>query len=490
MSVSQVSVSQGTRKPVFVLIGGTGDLALRMLYPSLVMLDQDGFLPHDFRVIGCAREKLTREAFAERVAGALDLRLGSALHAAARERFLARLDYVVFDANDAASGTRLKAATGEPQDIDLVVFMATTPSIYKPICETLNATGLSSAPARVIIEKPLGRSLESSKVINDAVAVAFDESRVFRIDHYLGKETVQNLIALRFANAIFEPLWNNTVIDHVQITVAETIGVGERLSYYDDYGAIRDMLQNHMLQLLCLFAMEPPSSLDPDALRDEKLKVLRSLKAINKTNVQELTARGQYGAGKNNEGETKGYEAEKGSPSNTETFVAMQLEIANWRWHGVPFYLRTGKRLDRRCTEIIVQFKKTPHQIFPSPPPANRLVISLQPDEEISLRLINKTPGLTQDGMHLRGLPLSLSLQEDAHVRRRIAYERLLLDALKGNRTLFVRRDEVEAAWKFVDGIIEGWQATGMKPETYVTGSHGPKSGDDLVKRSGRCWHE
>lgn len=478
-----------TRKPVLVLVGGTGDLALRMLYPSLAMLDQDGFLAADFRVIGCAREKLTRDVFVTRVRGALEQRLGDALRPAALEQFLSRLDYIIFDANDATSGERLISATGVPQDIDLVVFLATSPSIYKPVCEILKATGLSAAPARVIIEKPLGRSLESSKVINDAVAVAFDESRVFRIDHYLGKETVQNLFALRFANAIFEPLWNNTVIDHVQITVAETVGVSERLGYYDDYGAIRDMLQNHMMQLLCLFAMEPPASLDPDAVRDEKLKVLRLLKPINRANVRNLTVRGQYGPGQNNEGKTEGYVAEKGAPSNTETFVAMQLEIANWRWHGVPFFLRTGKRLDRRRTEIVVQFKKTPHLFFPTQPPANRLVISLQPDEEISLRLINKTPGLTQDDMQLRGLPLSLSLQEDAHVRRRIAYERLLLDALKGNRTLFVRRDEVEAAWHFIDGVIDGWEATGMTPETYATGSHGPQSADRLIMQTGRAWN-
>ncbi len=496
------SFAPSSRQQVVVLVGGTGDLAMRMLWPSLVMLDQDGFLTEGLRVISVAREKVEHDAFVQRVSDAITKKFGADLEAATLDKFTRRISHVALDVSDPEWGPKLKAALikedgGAPIDaLDIVYFLSVSPTLFKPICEHLRAADLSHAPNRVIIEKPIGRDLESSKVINDSVAHAFDEARVFRIDHYLGKETVQNLIALRFGNMVFEPLWNSRSIDHVQITVAETVGVGDRLGYYDEYGALRDMLQNHVLQLLCLLAMEAPAALSSDALRDEKVKVLRSLKPIDAQTVFLTTARGQYGGGFAEGHPVAGYEAEKGSPSDTETFVAIKAEIANWRWAGAPFYLRTGKCLPERTTEIVVQFKALPHSIFGNESRANRLVIRLQPEEDIKLTLMNKSPGLTADGMHLQQLELSLSLiaafeaNGEKRPRRRIAYERLILDALNGNNAQFVRRDEVEAAWVWVDGIIAAWKIAGVKPQVYAAGSTGPTSALMLIERDGHLWND
>jgi glucose-6-phosphate 1-dehydrogenase len=484
------------RKIVFVLVGGTGDLALRMLWPSLAMLDQDGFLGQDVRLISVAREPLDHDGFVERVCEAVKGRAKEALEPQTLPKFADRLSHISLDVFAEDWGDRLKALIGDVSELEVVFFLSTSPSLFKPICEHLRQSGLSAAPNRVIIEKPIGRDLASSKVINEAVGLAFDEARVFRIDHYLGKETVQNLIALRFANAVFEPLWNSRIIDHVQITVAETLGVGDRLGYYDDYGAMRDMLQNHMLQLLCLLAMEPPSGLSADALRDEKVKVLKSLKPIDASNALMNTARGQYGPGFAEGRQVAGYEAEKNSASNTETYVALKAEIANWRWAGTPFYLRTGKYLPTRTTEVVIQFRGVPHSIFGTQVEANRLVIRLQPDEDISLSVMNKAPGLTSEGMQLQPLALSLSLLKafDGNgakpARRRIAYERLILDALMGNNALFVRRDEVEAAWAWVDGINEAWARVYPKPQIYPAGSNGPMSAYMLMERDQRAWND
>ena len=488
--------SSGNRQQVFVLVGGTGDLAMRMLWPSLAMLDQDGFLASDLRMVSVAREKCSVNGFHDRVAENLQKRVGKDLEPGTQEKFLKRLHHVSLDASDPEWGIKLKAEIGDIRNLDIVFFLSVSPSLFKPICEQLRIAGLSHAPNRVIIEKPIGRDLASSKVINDSVGHAFEESRVFRIDHYLGKETVQNLIALRFGNTVFEPLWNSQSIDHVQITIAETVGTGERLGYYDEYGALRDMLQNHLLQLLCLTAMEPPSGLSSDALRDEKVKVLRSLKPIDASTVMQTTSRGQYGPGFADGQAVKGYEAEKGSPSNTETYVAVKAEIQNWRWAGTPFYLRTGKCLPSRATEISIQFKCLPHSIFGSESQANRLVIRLQPDEDIKLSIMNKSPGLTSEGMHLQALDLSLSLTSafdgngNKPARRRIAYERLILDALNGNNAQFVRRDEVEAAWMWVDGISEAWRQAYPKPQMYPAGTFGPVSAYTLLDRDGRTWND
>jgi glucose-6-phosphate 1-dehydrogenase len=320
------------------------------------------------------------------------------------------------------------------------------------------------------------------------VGAVFTEDRVFRIDHYLGKETVQNLIALRFANTLFEPLWNNLAIDHVQITVAETEGVGERWRYYDDYGALRDMVQNHMLQLLCLVAMEPPADAGADSVRDEKVKVLKALRHFDRQSAQQLSVRGQYRAGVVEGKQVPAYVEEKGSASETETFVALRADIDNWRWAGTPFYLRTGKRLPERRTQIDIQFKPLPHLIFGERAEediaANRLVIDLQPDEDISLLLMNRRPGIS--GNRLQALPLSLSLADGG--RRRIAYERLLLDIFAGNQALFVRRDEVERAWGWIDSIADAWSDLSMNPKPYAAGSWGPAGAFALLERTGRTW--
>ena len=345
---------------------------------------------------------------------------------------------------------------------------------------------------RVVIEKPVGKSFKSATVVNDAVGKVFTEQQIYRIDHYLGKETVQNLMALRFANALFEPIWNAAHIDHVQITVAETIGVEGRGGYYDTAGAVRDMVQNHILQLLCLVAMEPPSALDADAVRDEKLKILKSLKPIDERNVNALTVRGQYDAGASADGAVPGYLEEIGKPSSqTETFVAIKAEVENWRWAGTPFYLRSGKRLAERMSEIVVSFRPIPHSIFDSSAGqiiANQLVIRLQPDEGVKLQIMIKDPG--PGGMRLRSVPLDMSFADAFGVRNPDAYERLVMDVVRGNPTLFMRRDEVEAAWHWIDPIIEAWGQSAAPPKAYRAGTWGPSAAVALIERDGRTWHE
>jgi len=416
-----------------------------------------------------------------------------ALDPAVWSRFERRLDYAAADATTEAGARLLKpllAGARAP-----IFYLALSPSLYGRVCVALAAAGLAQDETRIVLEKPIGRDLESSREINIAVGAVFDEERIFRIDHYLGKETVQNLIALRFANTLFEPLWNNLTIDHVQITVAETEGVGERWPYYDEYGALRDMLQNHMLQLLCLVAMEPPSDMEPDSVRNEKVKVLRSLRRFSRVDAQSASIRGQYTSGVVGGHAVSGYEQERGQPSGTETFVALRADIDNWRWAGVPFFLRTGKRLPERRTQIAIQFKPVPHSIFGNAAKddlvANRLVIDLQPDEDIALTLMNKSPGISRGGMRLQSMPLSLSLlraYEGPGARRRIAYERLLLDVIHGNSTLFVRRDEVEEAWRWVDGVADAWAEAGMAPKPYAAGSWGPSGAFALIERSERAW--
>ena len=477
-----------------VLFGGTGDLAQRMLLPALYFLDIDGFMPDGFRVVASARAKLSRDAFVEQVRQTLAER-AEGLDEAIWARFCARLDYVAADATSAEGAAAVKAALGEARRP--LFYLAISPSLYGAVCAAMAAAGLAGPETRIVLEKPIGRDLESSLAINAAVGAVFSEDRIFRIDHYLGKETVQNLIALRFANTLFEPLWNNLTIDHVQITVAETEGVGDRWPYYDEYGALRDMLQNHMLQLLCLVAMEPPADMDPRSVRNEKVKVLRSLRSFTRADAQNASIRGQYTPGVVGGKEACGYEAERGQASGTETFVALRADIDNWRWAGVPFFLRTGKRLPERRTQIAIQFKGVPHSIFGHAAredlTANRLVIDLQPDEDIELLLMNKAPGISQGGMRLQSLPLSLSLLKaysGPGARRRIAYERLLLDAVSGNSTLFVRRDEVEEAWRWVDGVADAWTEAGMVPKPYAAGSWGPSGASALIERSGRAWYD
>ena len=481
---------------VSVLFGGTGDLAQKMLFPSLYNLDADGFLGEGFGIIATARAEMTREAFLAQIKEAVSSRVGGGgLDAKTWARFEKRLQYVGADATTPGGAAELKAALGGAKTP--IYYLALSPSIYGRVCAALAGAGMAGPGTRIVLEKPIGRDLESSKVINGAVAAVFPEESIFRIDHYLGKETVQNLLALRFANTLFEPLWNNLTIDHVQITVAETEGVGDRWPYYDEYGALRDMVQNHMLQLLCLVAMEPPSDMEPDSVRNEKVKVLRSLRPVTRGDVQTVSVRGQYTPGVASGAAVDGYEAERGQPTGTETFVALRADIDNWRWAGVPFFLRTGKRLPERRTQIAIQFKPVPHSIFEGAAKAdmaaNRLVIDLQPDEDIELLLMNKAPGLSERGMRLQSLPLSLSLAKaysGPNSRRRIAYERLILDVIQNNSTLFVRRDEVERAWEWIDGVADAWRESGMAPKPYAAGSWGPAGAFALIERSGRAWYD
>ena len=478
-----------------VLFGGGGDLAMRMLLPSLYFLEHDRLLPDDLKIIGAARSEETPAEYIAKVRASVEAkaRADHAWDEAAWSRMEARLDYLAVDATSADSLRPLRDKVGQGS---VTSFLAVSPSLYARIVTAMRAAGLAEPEDRVVLEKPVGRDLETFLAIDDAVADAFSEQQVFRIDHYLGKETVQNLIALRFGNTIFEPLWNNLSIDHVQITIGETVGVGDRWPYYDEYGALRDMLQNHMLQLLCLVAMEPPSDLDPDSVRNEKVKVLRSLRAITHEEAERVTVRGQYAAGTSGGKPVASYDEERGLDSDTETFVAIRADIDNWRWAGVPFFMRTGKRLPEKRTEIVIQFKPVPHSIFGTGARGaiqdNRLIIELQPEEDISLTVMNKRPGLDQR-MQLQPIKMSLSWgvggTGDAPPRRRIAYERLLLDALNGDSTLFVRRDEAEKAWEWVDGVSQAWADAGTKPHDYVAGTWGPEAADYLLDRTGRAWN-
>ena len=477
-----------------LLFGATGDLAQRMLLPSLFGLDGDGLLPETLRIVGTARSELDEAGFRATAVESLeryvdaDRRVPQIV-----ERFLARLRYVALDASQPNQFSRLAEAIG-PVGGDLAIFLSTAPSLFQSTIAGLSMAGLAGANVRLALEKPLGTDLASSREINDAVAAAFPEERTFRIDHYLGKETVQNLLALRFGNSLFEPLWNSTGIDHVQITVAETVGLEGRAGYYETSGALRDMVQNHMLQLLALVAMEPPSHFDASAVRDEKVKVLRSLRPIGRESVAVETVTGQYAAGAVDGAAVPGYLDELGAPSGTETFVAVKAHVDNWRWKGVPFYLRTGKRLPTRRSEIFIQFKGVPHSIFAARGARvqpNKLLISLQPEENIRLLVMAKQPGLDREGIRLREVPLDLGMANAfADTRRRIAYERLILDLLEGDPTLFVRRDEVEAQWEWIDGIRDGWSANGITPKPYGAGAWGPSAAIALTERDGVSWRE
>lgn len=471
-----------------LLFGATGDLARRKLLPSLCALDADGLLPDNLKIIGTARSDLDDKAYVEMARKSISDFLPEARQGDV-DAFIARLSYQSLDATTLEGFSELAEKVGTP-DNGLAIFLSTAPSLFGPTIAGLEHAGLTGETVRIGLEKPLGVDLESSCAINDAVATAFSEEQIFRIDHYLGKETVQNLLALRFANILFEPIWNANYISHVQITVAETVGLEGRVSFYDDAGALRDMVQNHMLQLLSLVAMEPPTSFDATAVRDEKVKVLRALRPISAGE----TVTGQYRAGAISGQAVPGYDEELGKASNTETFVAIKAQIDNWRWKGVPFYMRTGKRLPERVTEIVVQFECVPHSIFEGTGAAmqpNRLVIGIQPEENISLSLMAKVPGLDEDGVRLRQVPLDIAMPDAfSEAQRRIAYERLLLDLVKGDQTLFVRRDEVEAQWNWIDAIRAEWEKHGVAPKTYTAGSWGPSAAIALTERDGVSWHE
>jgi glucose-6-phosphate 1-dehydrogenase len=477
-----------------LLFGATGDLAQRMLLPSLYGLHADGLLPEGLTITGTARSEHDDAGYRAFAAKALaEFLPDDRKDEGALAGFLERLHYQPLDASKGSGFDQLAEKLGDISN-GLAIFLSTAPSLFGPTIKGLEAAGLAGARVRIGLEKPLGFDLPSSREINDIVASAFPEERTFRIDHYLGKETVQNILALRFGNALFEPIWNARGIDHVQITVSETVGLEGRAGYYDDVGALRDMVQNHMLQLLALIAMEPPAHFDGTSIRDEKVKVLRSLRPITPAEAPHLSVTGQYTGGAI-EGEiVKGYRDELGKDSSTETFVALKAHVDSWRWQGVPFYLRTGKRMPTRQSEISIQFKPVPHSIFAERGgqlQPNTLVIRLQPEEYIRLLVMAKEPGLDRQGVRLCEVPLDLSLTTAfAGTRRRIAYERLLLDLIEGDPTLFVRRDEVEAQWAWIDAIRAGWQANGVKPKPYAAGSWGPSAGIALTERDGVTWHE
>lgn len=464
-----------------VIFGATGDLSLRKLVPALYHRDVAGQLNDDARLFAVARGEMSDAEYREMAAAALKEHVAADEFDDARVgHFLQRFRYLSLDAQKSDDYEGLKAALDGGDNRIVVFYLAMAPRFFGPICTQLARAGLNRAEARVVLEKPIGQDLASARAINAAVAAAFPESRVFRIDHYLGKETVQNLMALRFANALFEPIWHRGVIDHVQVTVAEKIGVEGRADYYDHAGALRDMVQNHLLQLLCLVAMEPPNEFAADAVRDEKLKVLEALRRISEREVGEKTVRGQYSRGSVDAAAAVSYLDELGHTSSTETFVVVKAEVETWRWAGVPFYLRTGKRLPVRHSEIVVQFRPVPHLIFPAAArdvTPNRLVIRLQPDEGIALHMMSKVPG--PGGMRLRTAPLNLSFAEAFRGRQPDAYERLLMDVVRGNPMLFMRSDEVEAAWRWAEPILAAWTAQDDPPKPYAAGSWGPRPRSD-----------
>ena len=477
-----------------IVFGATGDLTLRKLLPALYYRYRDGQIPDAARIIGAARSDLTDETFRARAAEALRDHVAKADHdKRLADAFLKLLHYARGDATKHGGLAALHTLLADEPERVRVFYMATSPDLYGPTCENLKSAGLVTPVSRVVLEKPIGHDLASARQINDVVGQVFAEAQIFRIDHYLGKETVQNLLALRFANVVFERLWNADVIDHVQITVGETVGVESRGDYYDRSGALRDMVQNHLLQLLCLLAMEPPINLGADAVRDEKLKVLRALRPIAPHEVNQVTVRGQYSQGAVGGQAVTGYLADlgEGRQSRTETFVALRADIQNWRWANVPFYLRSGKRLPQKVSEIVVQFRASPFSVFNrdtgglSP---NKLIIRLQPEEGMKLELMTKSP--EPGGLHLTPTQLDISFEKTFGTRYPDAYERLLMDSVRGNPTLFMRRDEVEAAWSWVEPIIDAWEATREPPRLYSAGAWGPTSAIALIERDGRTWHE
>jgi glucose-6-phosphate 1-dehydrogenase len=473
-----------------ILFGGTGDLAMRKLLPALYRRKAAGFLSPKSRVLGVARSELSRDEYLAMVQSSCQTHLGKDYDEKRWAEFSQHVDYLKIDASSPEDFAGLKKKLQGCDEHTRAFFLSTAPDLFAPICEGLATHSLATPNSRVVLEKPLGHDRASSAQINERVGRIFTEKQIFRIDHYLGKETVQNLLALRFGNTLFEPLWRRGRVKHVQITVAEELGVERRAGFYDETGALRDMVQNHLLQLLCIIAMEPPATSDPDAMRDEKLKVLRALRPLRGRDVLHKTVRGQYMAGASGGKPVVGYLNEKDVPANskTETFVALRVDIDSWRWVGVPFYLRTGKRLQEKLSEIVVTFEDVPLSIYerPDTPQAlNRLVIQLQPEESIELTVLAKFPG---EVMRLRPVNLSLDFSETFKAPRLDAYERLLTDVLKGNLTLFMRRDELDAAWEWIDPIREAWEQADEAPKAYTAGSWGPAAASALLGRDGFAW--
>lgn len=472
-----------------VIFGGTGDLARRKILPGLFRRFCAGQMPQEARIIGAARADLDDAGYRDMIGEAIvEFAEGHPVPADKLTAFLQTLTYVAIDARG-ETGWRALASQMRRKTVRAFYF-SVAPGLFGDLAERLNSHGLTDHDSRIVVEKPFGRDLTSARQLNSDLAAFFDEGQIYRIDHYLGKETVQNLMAVRFGNMLFEPLWNSQFVDHIQITVAETVGVGGRGDYYDKSGAMRDMVQNHLMQLLCLIAMEPPARFDPDAVRDEKLKVIRALDPVEPHHI----VRGQYEADADAPADHPDYRTAVENPkSKTESFIAMKAHIANWRWAGTPFYLRTGKRLVTRSSEISIVFKDTPHSIFGEEAGRHRNVLSirLQPNEGIKLGVTIKEPG--PGGMRLVDVPLDMTFADAlaADGAENVdAYERLIMDVIRGNQTLFMRGDEVEAAWAWTDPIIEGWTNRGEAPKPYDSHSTGPDASAQLMRRDGREWRE
>lgn len=487
-----MSKLNGQAASEIVIFGALGDLSRRKLLPALYQLEVCGLINKDSRIVGAARQEHSLEEFKNIVVENLNDFVKETIDEQVLARFINRLVYQQLDFKEASSFNKLATALANGNSTR-VYYFSTPPAIYGDICQGLAHASLINEADRVVMEKPIGHSLESSIEINNQVSQYFKENQTYRIDHYLGKETVLNLLVLRFANSLFTNNWDRNSIDHVQITVAESVGIEGRWGFYDEAGQLRDMVQNHLLQILSLLAMEPPADLSAESVRAEKLKVVKALKAINRDNIKDKVVRGQYSDGFLEGAPVPGYLNEEGANtnSNTETFVAIKAEIDNWRWKGVPFYLRTGKRMPKKHSEIVVHFKQQPHNIFKdsySDLPANKLTIRLQPDEGVELQMMNKIPGIASQ-MNIQENKLDLSFSDTYGDERVVdAYERLMLEVLNGNQSLFVSRDEVEAAWTWADSIIEAWKIINETPKPYAAGSWGPVSSISLIARDDRQW--
>jgi glucose-6-phosphate 1-dehydrogenase len=510
VALKQHSIWQDGQMPepcAVVIFGATGDLTQRKLLPTLAHIAKDHPLPQGFSVVAFARRPLTDEQWRAMALDSINqyMPADDRLDEKAQKAFAQKLYYCQADFDDRAGYARLADLLERLDEVEgtqgnRLYYLATPPTLDSEIIHQLGGAGLARAShtnndeeswTRIIIEKPFGRDLISAQRLNRELARVFRENQIYRIDHYMGKETVQNILAFRFANGIFEPLWNQKYIDHVQIVVAESLGIGTRAEYYEESGAIRDMVQNHIMQVLCLMAMEPPVAFDADAIRDEKVKVMRAIPPLTPEQVVKHTVRGQYTAGVAGGQQQVGYKEEKGvaPTSTTETYVALKLFIENWRWADVPFYIRTGKSLPARSTEVTIQFKRVPHQLYkPSETKGlvpNRLTLRIQPDEGITLKFGAKVPGAAR---HLASVDMDFTYSTAFGIQSPEAYERLLADAMLGDSTLFIRRDEVEASWRIVDSIIDGWKQMPNAIFPYPAGTWGPKEADELIERDRREW--
>jgi glucose-6-phosphate 1-dehydrogenase len=475
-----------------VIFGATGDLSARKLFPALCQLDAAGLLPDDLRIVAVARQEQTTEAFYEELRLRMVKAKRQSINDVAWQKFVQRLAYLSADFSKPEAFRGLQRCLSDTR-ISLF-YLATPPSLFATICEQLSADKCLTGSCRIVLEKPIGESLTTSREVNETLARFFEERDIYRIDHYLGKETVQNLLVLRFANRFINSQWDQSCIDHVQITVAEQVGIEGRWAYYDGVGQLRDMVQNHLMQLLCLVAMEPPNSLEAESIRDEKVKIVKALRPIDAVTVKDHVVRGQYSQGVIDGQSVSGYLDEDGCEtrgSDTETFVAIKAHVDNWRWSGVPFYLRTGKRMPDKVTEIIIQYKALPHHIFGEGESAepNRLVIRLQPNEGIEMTMVSKRQSL-RDKLSLQTNTLNFDFREDGDIDRiPDAYERLFLDAINGDPSLFVGREEIEESWRWCDQLIAACEDCGLKVNAYQAGSWGPSKSELLIDRDGRSWN-